>query len=137
MAYGKRFGAGNFAKGFRLHSGEELTNAFIKLLEGGIGRRDSITAHSGGTKAAAVQLDRTLNRIQVCAVNNDSVLLPKAIAGSIVFVINSGAATLAVYGTGTDTIDGAATATADTIATTKVCAYICITAGAWFSLMSA
>lgn len=137
MGYGKSLGFGNFAKGPRVVAGEALTNAFIKMLEGGISRRDTITAKAGGTKAAAIALDRSLNRISVCATANDSALLPKAIGGSIVVVTNSGAATAALYGAGTDTINGAATATAYTVATGKTVLFVCYTTGAWFAILSA
>lgn len=137
MAYGKSIGKGNFQPGFRLLDGQWLTNAFIKMFEGGISRRFGIVAKAGGTKAAAVQLDRSFNQVDTCATNDDSVLLPKAIAGSMVTVINNGAARLGVYGTGADTINGAATATIYNIAAGKTATFTCAKTGAWFANLSA
>jgi hypothetical protein len=131
MAYGKRLGAGNFAPGFRLHSGDELTNAFIKLLEGGLSRRDSITAFAGGGKASATALSRSVNRITTCATAGDSVLLPKAIAGSLLILINQGAQAAAFYGNGNDTVDGLAAASASYVAKGDSVWLACVTAGVW------
>lgn len=127
------YGKTNLQPGFQLFQGAAINALLTKVLQGGLSRQDGITATPGGTKAAAFPLTKSLNRVSVCATLNDSVLLPKAIAGSVVILINSGAATLAFYGKGTDTIDGAATATAATLATTKAKTLTCLTAGAWFT----
>ena len=128
------YGKTNLQPGYREINGSFLNDLLTRILQGGLSRQDSITATPGGTKAAAYALKRSLNRVSVCATANNSVLLPKAIAGSIAMVVNSGAATLAVYGKGSDTIDGVSTATANTIATTKSKTYVCFTAGAWFTM---
>lgn len=120
-----------------LFSGQFLRGRFQRVFQGGLNRQDTITATAGGTKAAAYALTKSLNHVTVCATGNDSVLLPAAIAGSMVVVTNSGAQTLAIYGKGTDTIDGAATANAKTLATTKTMILVCFTRGAWFSMTGA
>jgi hypothetical protein len=125
------YGKTNLQPGFRLFDGSALNTLLSKVLQGGLSRKNGITAHAGGTKAAAFQLTTTISRISVCATDHDSVLLPKAIAGSEVTVINSGAALLDVYGKGTDTIDAVNTATANTIATTKAKKYTCVSTGFW------
>ncbi|MFG1260039.1 hypothetical protein V5F79_22185 [Xanthobacter flavus] len=94
---------------------------------------NSITAHAGGTKAAATVLAAQFNRITVCANADDSVLLPTALAGRSVVVFNDGAAAARVFGAGTDTIDGVATATGVPLTNTKRAIFICLTAGAWIS----
>ncbi len=116
-----------------LFSGEFLNRMFGRVFQGGISRQDTITATAGGTKAAAFPLIKSWNNITVCASTHDSVLLPPAIAGSRVLVINSGAQTLDVYGKGTDTIDAVATGTANNILTTKLKEYTCITRGLWIT----
>ena len=79
-----------------------------------------------------MQLQAQCNNISVCATNGDSVALPKIVPyqsgdgrpgmlGMVVFVRNSGAADLQVFG-GTnakDTINGVATATGVTVGTLK------------------
>jgi len=101
-----------------------------------------ITAKASGTQATAYQLTKSLNVIAVCATNNDSVALPTdRQVGDEIVVINDGAATAQVYGAGTDTIDGVATATGVVLTNAKRCSYYCvsITAGvaAWLSNMGA
>lgn len=131
------YGKTNLQPGFRLFDGSALNRLFARVLQGGLNRETAITAHAGGTKAAAYQLTRSLNLVATTATNGDSVLLPKAIAGSMVVVTNAGAATLSVYGKGVDTIDGVSTATANSLATTKTRIYVCYATGAWFTMISA
>lgn len=125
------YGKTNLQPGFRLFDGSALNQLFSKVFQGGISRRDAIVAFAGGGKASATVLDRSFNRIGTTASANDSVLLPKAIAGSQVTVINAGAETAAVFAKGTDTIAALDAATADTIATTKAKVYTCVTVGHW------
>lgn len=114
-----------------LFSGHFLASRLARVLQGGMNRRDNIVAFAGGGKASATALTNTLNRIVTVASANDSVVLPPAIAGSEVTVINAGANTAAVFSKGTDTIGTNNAATADTISTTKAKKYTCITRGKW------
>lgn len=95
--------------------------------------KNGIVAHAGGTKAAAFQLPAGVQIMQVdtTATNGDSVLMPAAVQGQIVMVFNNGAATLDIYGRGTDTINGAATANAHTLATLTAAVFFCGKNGAW------
>lgn len=131
--YGKPQG---FPRGPFLFSGSLLTTLLNRVLQGGLNREDSITAHAGGTQAAAYQLKRSLNRVTVVGTAADSVALPKAIAGSIVLLANSDAAdSMNVYakpGSG-DTINGSSTSTAFAQAAGKLVSFICFTAGAWIT----
>lgn len=120
--------------GFALFSGSFLLERFQRVFQGGLNREDTITATAGGTKPLARALTRSFNHITVCATANDSVLLPPAIQGSIVQVRNDGAANLAMFGKGTDTINGVATGTATVVAPGKSHELICYTRGAWFTL---
>jgi len=92
-----------------------------------------ITAHAGGTKAAARALTAQLNRVTVCANADDSVLLPAAKAGRFVVIMNDGAAAARLFGAGTDTIDGVATGTGVPLTNTKRAVFICFADGAWIS----
>lgn len=125
------YGKTNAQPGFRLLDGSFINDLISRVLQGGIQRQDSITAQADGTKANATVLKRTFNRVSTVAGANDSVLLPKAIAGSEVTVINAGANTLAVFAKGSDTIAALDAATADTINTTKAKKYTCVSAGHW------
>jgi len=70
-----------------------------------------LTAHSGGTQAAALALTSAINNITTVAAAADSVRLPVSAVGMEVVVINNGANPMQVFGAGTDTINGIATAT--------------------------
>lgn len=95
--------------------------------------KNGIVAHAGGTKAAAVQLPAGVQLLEVDTVASlhDSVLMPAAVAGQIVMVFNNGAAGMDIYGRGTDTINGAATANAHTLATETAAVFFCAKNGAW------
>lgn len=100
----------------------------------GTGFQDNITARAGGTKALATVLTAAVSRITVCATNGDSVLLPQAWQGSQCMVINDGAANAQVFGQGTDTIDGVATATGVVMSAAKRNIFYCVLNGAWQSM---
>lgn len=70
-----------------------------------------LTARAGGGKANATQLGYGLNTVTVVATAANSVLLPYAFPGAVVIVINKVATAMQVFGKGTDTVDGVATAT--------------------------
>jgi len=104
---------------------------------------DTITATPGGTKAAAKALNYGINRISVCATATNSVLMPFAVPGAWVVIINDGAASATVFGAGTDTIDGVATATGNPMAAAKRAYFEAVTgdglggAGTWYSIAGA
>src|SRR5271170_6165351 len=56
-----------------------------------------ITAHAGGAAAKAVQLNIGINNVATVASDHDSVILPLAVPGTWVVVINNGGHTLDVY----------------------------------------
>lgn len=98
-----------------------------------------ITAHAGGTKAAAYQLANQINQVSVCATGGDSLLLPLGKVGMSVLIINDGAAAAQVFGKSNDTIDGIATGTGVVLTNAKRCWYHCTSVasgvGAWQSNM--
>lgn len=125
------YGKTNLQPGFRLLDGSAINELLSRALQGGLSRQDTITAHAGGTKAAAYVLTKSFSRISTCATAGDSVLLPKAIAGSAACLVNDGAAALAFYGKGSDTVDGIATANPSYVAPGDALFLVCLTAGAW------
>lgn len=118
-----------------------IDQLWLNGLSGGSNRRyvNSVTAHAGGTKAAAYQLPANVAAIEVDTVasDNDSVLLPQAKAGTVIAVFNAGAHTLGIYGKGTDTINSVATATQYSLATTVSALFFCAKDGAWAAIKSA
>lgn len=71
-----------------------------------ISSASGLTAHSGGTQAAALQLTTAINNVTTVAAAGDSVVLPTSAAGMEITVTNSGANSMQVYGKGADTING-------------------------------
>jgi hypothetical protein len=92
-----------------------------------------ITAFSGGGQGSAVALTGEYNFISTVAAAADSVKLPASAAGMIVFVYNGGANAAQVFGAGTDTIDGIATATGQPLPSKGLGVYVCNAAGTWQS----
>lgn len=127
-----------FPKGFRLIDGGKLNTLFAS--GGQLSVEDAITATAGGNQATARALLATINRLSVVATNNDSVKLPPGQVGMSVLIINDGAATAQVFGSGSDTIDAVATATGVVLTNAKRCWYYCISVtaagiAAWVSDM--
>jgi hypothetical protein len=92
---------------------------------------NSITAFAGGGQASAVALTTMLNRIATVATAGDSVRLPTSAPGLVVYIDNRGANPCQVFGAGTDTINGIATATGVPQGVNTVFAYVCSVAGNW------
>lgn len=93
-----------------------------------------VTAHSGGGQTSAVLLtgDR-LNTVTTVAAAGDSVKLEPSIAGAEQTFANLGTNPMQVYGSGTDTINGVATATGVSQAAGTAVTYRCAVAGNWVS----
>lgn len=104
--------------------------------------QSGITAHAGGTQAAAFQLAAGINMFEVDTVAsaNDSVALPQCVAGSKLWLRNASASNnMAVYGSPTvnsltaanDTINGTAGSSAYTINSQTNGVFFCAKNGAW------
>jgi hypothetical protein len=101
-----------------------------------------ITAHAGGTQAAAYALTKVVSVVNTVGTAADSVKLPAPTkVGQIAIVVNNAATnSMQVFGSGTDTINGVATATGVAQAAGKTAVYVAAstgTAAAWFRLLSA
>lgn len=93
----------------------------------------NLTAHAGGGKASALVLAARINHIGTVATTADSLLLPPALAGLTITIIHRGANAAQVFGQGTDTINGVATATGVSQSATTIASYYCPALGLWFS----
>lgn len=100
-----------------------------------------ITAHAGGGQASAVALAGLVNSVDTVATAADSVALPApTVKGQAVVVLNNTANSMQVFGSGTDTINGVATATGVAQAAGKSAVYIALSTGTaanWLRLLSA
>lgn len=126
------------SQGFTMPDGEwlrQLSNGNNDTYTSGI------TAHAGGTQAAALQLPDGFSFMEVDTVANtgDSVLLPFSSAGQRKFVFNNGANTLDVYAnpnnnpaTGSpDVINKTTNVTAYTLTTGQAAIFWCAKNGVW------
>lgn len=112
----------------------------ISLLTTGNGwSAASVTAHAGGGQALATPITSGMTLIAVCATAGDSVVLPPAVGGQMVWIINGGAASAQIFTAvgGTGTINGIAGTTGIALAAGKAMQLVSPIAGAWFGVLSA
>lgn len=133
--------------GPRLGSGQDELNFFNLLFSSATG----ITAHAGGGQASATPLTSAINNVTVVATAADSVMLPPALPGLTVRVVNGVAAnSLQVFGQPTNPNTGvgdtiiahgssvaSATATGVAQAAPLAATYFCIAPGVWKQSLSA
>jgi hypothetical protein len=99
---------------------------------------DALTALAGGAKAGATPLPSTLNRFVTVVTAADSGLLPPAIAGTDLTVVNANVTNaVAIFAAGTDIINALSAATAFSVAATKACRFMCVVAGKWNTQLGA
>jgi hypothetical protein len=98
-----------------------------------------ITALAGGARNSSTPiLVLGANTVTTVATAADSVVLPKAVAGSVVWLRNADAAdAVQVFANGSDTINGTAGATGISVASAKTVLFVAATNGVWFSLLTA
>jgi hypothetical protein len=104
----------------------------------------ALTARAGGGQTNATQAGYGSNTVTVVATAADSIKLPAAYPGALVYLRNADAAdSMTVFGFGTDTIDGVASATGNAQAAGKGKLYFGVTgdglgtAGTWVTLLGA
>ena len=121
-----------FQSGFRLEDGDALNTA---LATPQWQTNYGITALAGGALSSATPvLGLGANVVTVVATAGDSVVLPSAVAGSVVYMLNAdGADAVKVYGNGSDTINGTAGATGVSYAAAKRVMFIAVTNGVWIA----
>lgn len=108
-----------------------MTNQFVA---GGLGGSTAgITAGTTQTQAGATALTTYLNLVSTNATAGNGVLLPPSFAGAEAVVINGTANALQVYGTGSDTVNGATATVGVSQPANSVYTYRAAAAGAWFS----
>jgi hypothetical protein len=127
----------SFVQGERLIDGRDLLNLAGLMTSSQFG----LTALAGGGATTTVICNRFINEVSVCATNGDSVILPQAIPGRTINIINDGAATLAVFPLQSNPATGvadaiipsgsAASTTSANQLTTATAAYYCISPGIW------
>ena len=109
--------------------------------------QNGITAHAGGTQAAAYQLvpGASMYEVDTVASGNDSIKLYAAQPGHSISVLNAGAQTLNIYaydGTNNgvsagDKINNQSNATAYSLTTFQCADFFCAKAGVWLAQKTA
>ena len=125
-----------FQSGFRLEEGNALNEA---LATPQWQTNYGITALAGGARNSSTpKLVLGANTVTTVATAADSVVLPSAVAGSVVWLRNADSAdAVQVFGNGSDTINGTAGATGISVAAGKSVLFVAATNNVWFSLLSA
>ena len=121
--------------GFRLFSGEALNTAFATPQWQN--NSNIVALAGGGLSANTPVLVNGVNEVKTVASGSDSVVLPPAAVGVVVFVVNAGANAMQVFGSGSDTINGTAGATGVSQANGKSALYVAADAGQWYRILSA
>lgn len=106
---------------------------------------NGITAFATGGQTNAIPLTKQINQITTVANAADSVLLPPAVVGLTIKVVNVGGLAMAVFPcsaaqggvTGGDAINALSQNSSFSVANTKSCSFSCAVAGTWNSLLSA
>ena len=96
-----------------------------------------IVALAGGGRPGAPVLNLGSNEVVTVASGADSVVLPSAVPGSVVFVTNAGASSLQVFANGSDTINGTAGATGVAQGNGLSALYIASDVAQWYRILSA
>lgn len=96
-----------------------------------------ITALAGGGRTGAPVLVLGSNEVTTVASGADSVVLPVAVPGSVVFVVNAGANALQLFANGSDTINGTAGATGISVANAKRIMCVAADVGQWYTILTA
>lgn len=117
-----------FETGFRLIDGNDLNTNFGHPR---LSSQTGITATAGGGQTNAFALTTRVNNVTTVASAADSIRLQANPLGKVVWVMNNGASSMQVYGAGTDTINGIATATGIPQPAGSLVAYVGITATSW------
>lgn len=124
-----------FQSGYRLEDGDALN---LALSTPTWQTNANITALAGGALSSATPvLTLGTNEVTTVASSGDSVVLPKAVLGAVIFVANAGANSMQVFANGSDTINGTAGATGVAQANAKSALYVAADAGQWYRILTA
>jgi hypothetical protein len=92
-----------------------------------------VAAFAGGGQTGATPITTEIARVVTVATAGDSVMLPPALPGLTLMIINHGAKPMQVFGTGGDTIDDQVAATGVTQMVNSVVIFVCTLTGKWYA----
>jgi hypothetical protein len=132
-------GPQDVAFGTTYSAGPQMFDPSVAAAGGGRSYAGALTARAGGGRPNATKLPAAVNRVTTCATAADSVALPPAVGGMVIYLQNSGAAACQVFAdpNTSDTINGVAAATGISLAAAKACSFASPAPGVWFSILSA
>lgn len=97
-----------------------------------------LTALAGGGQSGATPLTGLINRVLTVATAGDSVLLPAAKAGNILWVKNAHASnSMNVFPNTGDAINALSANSAYAVAATKCVTFVCAVDGTWDTILTA
>lgn len=103
-----------------------------------VGATNAFTAFAGGGQGSATPLISMINRVTTVATAADSVLLPLAVAGRQVTVINAAAANaMAVFPRTGEIINALSADASISVAANKTIIFSCAVTGTWNSVLTA
>lgn len=99
---------------------------------------NALTAHAGGGQGSALALTKAINRVTTVATAGDSVVLPAALAGRSVVVVNAAAANaMDCFPASGEVINALAADAALSIVANSSVMFNCAVDGTWNSIVSA
>ena len=99
---------------------------------------NALTAHVGGGQGSALALTKAINRVTTVASSGDSVVLPAALAGESVIVINAAASNpMDCFPASGEVINALSADTALSIVANTTVIFVCAVNGIWNSIVTA
>ena len=102
------------------------------------GAANALTAHAGGGQTNGIPLTASINRVTTVASAGDSGLLPSALAGAEITVINDAASnSMNVFPASSETINALSANAAFAVAAGKTATFFSAVNGKWHSILTA
>jgi hypothetical protein len=95
---------------------------------------DSLTAHADGGQSTGTPIAAVISRFTVVATAGDSVLLPPALPGIVLYIVNAAAASMDVFPLTGESINALAPDAAFAVGANTLGLFICAATGHWQAL---
>ncbi len=118
-----------------------IRDLIATMCQGGVNPQftaaNALTAHAGGGQANGTLCSAYINRFTTVATAGDSALLPAAIPGLEIHVVNTTATSMNVFPQSGGQINGASANAAFALGANKNAIFGCAVAGQWHAILSA
>lgn len=98
---------------------------------------NGLTALASGGQTGATPITKSIVRFTTVATSGDSSILPSAVPGMAITVINAGAAPMNVFPASGEKINALSADTAFSVVNNKTATFYCAVAGTWNSNLTA